>query len=335
MASSILIIYTGGTIGMQQDAETGALRPFDFEHLLAEIPELRKFNYSIDSHSFKRPIDSSNMNPKTWAKLAKLIESNYEAYDGFVVLHGSDTMAYTASALSFMLQNLGKPVILTGSQLPIGVIRTDGKENLITSIEIAAAKEDGLPVVPEVAVYFEYQLYRGNRTTKISASHFEAFLSPNYPVIAEAGIDIAYNHRFIRSVSEGGLKLSTDFCNEVGVLKLYPGIHQSYVQSVLKVPELKAVIIESYGAGNMPTDSWLLNDIKEAVDSGKKVINITQCLKGTVKQGSYETSKKLDKLGVISGRDMTVESAITKTMYLLGSGTSDFETEFSVSLCGE
>ncbi len=335
MASSILIIYTGGTIGMQQDAETGALKPFDFEHLLAEIPELRKFNYSIDSHSFKKPLDSSNMSPKTWAKLARLIETNYDNYDGFVVLHGSDTMAYSASALSFMLQNLSKPVILTGSQLPIGVIRTDGKENLITAIEIAAAKENGKPIVPEVAIYFEYQLYRGNRTTKISASHFEAFLSPNYPVIAEAGIDISYNHQFIKTDRNGELRLSTDFCNQVGVLKLYPGIHQSYVQSVLQVEDLKAVIIESYGAGNMPTDDWLLDDIKSAVQSGKKIINITQCLKGTVKQGSYETSKKLGKLGVISGRDMTIESAITKTMYLLGQGVDDFEAQFAASVCGE
>ena len=335
MATSILLIYTGGTIGMVQDAETGILKPFDFEHLISEIPELKKFDYRIQTHSFKRPLDSSNITDASWVKLARLIADNYDDYDGFVVLHGSDTMAYTASALSFMLGNLTKPVILTGSQLPIGVIRTDGKENLITAVEIAAAHKNGKPVVPEVAVYFEYQLYRGNRTTKISAAHFEAFSSPNYPVLAEAGIDITYNTRYIELPREGDLSLCDALDSRVGVLKIYPGMNEAYASAVFNAPDLQVVILETYGAGNLPTSDWLTRLIGEAIDKGVKMINVTQCLQGRVKQGAYETSSLLAGMGVISGHDMTLEAALTKSMHLLGQKSDQFSEDFQLPICGE
>lgn len=335
MPAKILLIYTGGTIGMSEDVETGVLMPVDFDHLMRQIPELKKFNYQIDSHSFKKPMDSSNMTTNTWAKLASLVYENYEDYDGFVILHGSDTMAYTASALSFMLKNLAKPVILTGSQLPLGMIRTDGKENLITAIEIAAAQKDGLPHVPEVAIYFEYQLYRGNRTSKISATHFEAFESPNYPVLAEAGIDIAFNHEAIKKTPKAPLELCDQFSNEVVILKLFPGISEKVVNSIVTNQDIKVIIIESYGSGNMPSESWFTDQLETANKAGKHVINITQCSRGSVKQGAYETSAALNALNVISGDDMTVEAAVTKAMLLLGSDSKNFKKEFVTPICGE
>tara|TARA_R110002049_G_scaffold305865_2_gene503406 strand:- start:333 stop:1361 length:1029 start_codon:yes stop_codon:yes gene_type:complete len=317
--SSVLLIYTGGTIGMINDAETGELKPFNFNQLFAEIPELKKFEMEIDSYAFEKPIDSSNMNPKIWVELARLIEANYERYDGFVILHGSDTMAYSASALSFMLENLGKPVIFTGSQLPIGTIRTDGKENLITSIEIAGAKENGKPIVPEVAIYFEYALYRGNRTKKISAENFEAFDSPNYPKLAEAGVHIKYNRAAIRHPDLGKkLRVFESWSNNVGFLKLFPGISENFFRNILSQKGLKGIVLETYGSGNAPHEVWLQAALKEAIDNSLVVVNVTQCSSGKVDQRKYETGSHLEKVGVISGKDTTAEAAITKLMLLLG-----------------
>ena len=321
---------------MVKDSDSGLLIPFDFEHLIAQIPEIRNFNFKIDNVPFGEPIDSSNMKPENWSTLAQLIRDNYDQYDGFVVLHGSDTMAYTASALSFMLQNLGKPVILTGSQLPIGVIRTDGKENLITAIEIAAAKnENNEPVVPEVAIYFEYHLYRGNRTTKVSASHFEAFSTPNYPTLAEAGIDINYNFDAIVKPAKGSPQVQLTLEAEIGSIKFFPGIQPAFIEPLMLSEKLKVIVLETYGSGNIPTLPWFEELVSTAIASGKNVVNVTQCLRGTVNQGSYETSSFLQSIGVVSGRDITFEAAITKSMFLLGAGTRDFKSDFTKNICGE
>lgn len=316
--SGILLIYTGGTIGMINDPVTGQLKPFNFARLLDEVPELRKFETNIDTHSFENPIDSSNMHPGTWVKLARLIEKNYNLYDGFVILHGSDTMAYTASALSFMLENLGKPVILTGSQLPIGTIRTDGKENLITAIEIAAAKHNGKPAVPEVSVYFEYRLFRGNRTLKVNAEHFRAFKSPNYPSLVDAGVHLKYNTAAIMPLPKGKLKVFTKLDLNVGILKLFPGITPQLIDAVLGIKDLRGLVLETFGAGNAPTDKWFIKALEKAIKKGLIVLNVTQCYAGRVEQGRYQTSSELKKIGVVGGDEMTTEAAITKLMYLTG-----------------
>lgn len=324
-AAKVLLIYTGGTIGMMQDPRSGELRPFDFKALSDQIPELNKFDIHLEALSFQKPIDSSNMHPRVWIQLAEMIKTNYTKFDGFVILHGSDTMSFTASALSFMLENLSKPVVLTGSQLPIGVIRTDGKENLITAIEIAAAQKNKKALVPEVCIYFEYKLYRGNRTFKYNSQHFDAFKSPNYPALAEAGVAIAYQTTAIRKPGNGKLQISTSLENDIAVLKLFPGISQKITSAILRNKGIKAVVLETFGAGNASTEAWFLNEIKHAINNGIIVLNITQCQEGSVIQGMYETSSQLKKMGVVSGADMTFESAITKLMYLMGKNLSKKE----------
>ncbi len=316
----VLLIYTGGTIGMIRNPETGALENFDFDHLLDEVPELRRFDYDISTYTFQPPIDSSDMGLEHWARLVGIIERNYALFDGFVILHGTDTMAYTASALSFMLENLGKPVILTGSQLPIGMLRTDGKENLISAIEIAAAKrQDGEPMVPEVCIYFKEKLMRGNRTTKINSEQFNAFRSFNYPELATAGIHIRYNTQAIRRPDPTRpFKAHYLVDPNVVVLTLFPGIQQSLVHAVLNIPSLKAVVLRTFGAGNAPQLKWLKEELKAASESGILVVNITQCQSGSVHMGLYETSLPLLDAGVVSGYDSTPECAIAKLMFLLG-----------------
>jgi len=336
--NSILLIYTGGTIGMITDPESGQLRPFDFRHLYDQIPELRKFSVRIDHHSFAKPLDSSNMRPEIWVQLAKLIEKNYDKYQGFVILHGSDTMAFTASALSFMLENLGKPVILTGSQLPIGTIRTDGKENLITSIEIAAMTgRDDKPLVREVCIYFEYRLYRGNRTHKFNSEHFRAFKSPNYPLLAEAGVHLNYNAPAFLPAPKKALKVHTRLEPSIAILKLFPGITPEVVDCILNAKGVKAVVLETFGSGNAQTDAWFVHALEKAIRRGLIVLNITQCSAGSVIQGRYETSSQLARIGVTGGGDMNIEAAVTKLMFLLGQ-TSDRKkiiAQLKVSLRGE
>ena len=317
--SKVLLIYTGGTIGMMHDVATGSLKPFNFKALTNQIPELKKFDVELNSISFKHPIDSSDMQPDVWIEMAQTIQANYSKYDGFVILHGSDTMSFTASALSFMLENLAKPVVLTGSQLPIGTIRTDGKENLITSIEIAAARgKNGKPVISEVCIYFEYKLYRGNRTFKFNSEHFDAFKSPNYPHLAEAGVKIGYNDMAIAAPSKKALKVHTKLNNDIAVLHLFPGISQKMLTSVLTTPGIKAVIMLTFGAGNATTKEWFITELKAAVKKGIVIYNVTQCQQGGVVQGMYQTSAKLKSIGVVSGSDITFEAAVTKLMFLLG-----------------
>jgi L-asparaginase len=335
--SSILLIYTGGTIGMINDPVSGRLKPFNFKRLLDEVPELRKFDIKIDTYSFEKPIDSSDMHPDVWVKLAKLIGGNYNKYDGFVILHGSDTMAFTASALSFMLEDLGKPVILTGSQLPIGTIRTDGKENLITAIEIAGAKRNGKPSVPEVCIYFEFRLFRGNRTLKVNAEHFRAFRSPNYPALADAGVHLKYNDAAIRKHSAGKLKVHSELNLNVAILKLFPGITKQVVEAILEIKGLRAIVLETFGAGNAPTDKWFVKALEKAIKNGLIVLNVTQCDAGRVEQGRYETSSELARIGVVGGADLTTEAALTKLMFLTGKEkkTDKIVRELQADLRGE
>jgi len=323
----VLLVYTGGTIGMMQDVSSKQLKPFDFKHLTDQIPELSRLNVELSSVSFEKPIDSSNMHPEVWVKLARLIEKNYDKYDGFVVLHGSDTMSFTASALSFMLENLGKPVVLTGSQLPIGIIRTDGKENLITAIEIAAAQDEDGPIVPEVCIYFEYQLYRGNRTHKFNSEHFQAFQSPNYPTLAEAGVHIKYNKQAISPKAEKKLRVHYLLDATIAILKIFPGITQHVVEAIVQIKGLKGLIIETYGAGNASTEKWFINCLKQAVDNGLVIFNVTQCNAGGVEQGKYETSAELEKIGIIGGADITTEAAVAKFMYLIANSDSKKEVK--------
>ncbi len=327
--AAILIIYTGGTIGMREDPVTKTLAPMKFGMLMDEIPELNKLGYDISSITFNPPIDSSNMTPAIWAQLARTIQKNYTKYDGFVILHGTDTMSYTASALSYMFENLDKAVIMTGSQLPIGVLRTDGKENLITAVQLAAAKKDGRSIVPEVCVYFDSQLFRGNRTTKKDSAQFSAFASHNYPALAKAGVNIVFNFDKINyPKNKGVLKINTAIDDQVMIIKIFPGLNRQYFESILQLPNIKGVVLESYGSGNMPTSAWLINAIKKASKKGIILMNVSQCPGGKVVMGHYETSMELQKAGVISGADSTVEAAVTKLMFLLGQNLTPEETKY-------
>ncbi len=334
----ILLIYTGGTIGMINDPKTGELKSFNFEMIYNHIPELERINVSLEHRSFKQPVDSSEMNIERWKEIAETIFENYKKYDGFVVLHGSDTMAYTASAISFMLQGLKKPVIFTGSQLPIGTIRTDGKENLITAIEIAALKdENGEAMIQEVAVYFEYSLYRGNRSSKISANEFQAFDSPNYEKLAVAGVNIRFNRDSLYRSNIVKLELFTSFTNKVALLKLYPGISIELYQGLFDYSKVKGVVIESFGSGNGPSDKLLQDLIVGFIAKGGVVLNVTQCSSGSVIQGKYATSSFFAKSGVSSGKDLTTEAALAKMMYLLGKGGTQNEIKENMlkDHCGE
>ncbi len=331
----VLIIYTGGTFGMIHDA-AGTLLPFDFSLILDHLPTLRNLFLEITVIEFEHPIDSSNIDPNHWLAIGQIIQEHYHQQDGFVVLHGTDTMAYTASALSYMLQHLAKPVVFTGAQLPISEPRSDARENLITALEIASAKEDGQSLVPEVCIYFDSELLRGNRAKKAESMHFDAFRSENYPALANAGVKIDYNRSVVRSAATGTLSLLTRFDDHVSILKLFPGISQSSVDAILQTPGLKALILETFGSGNAPTAAWFLGKLKKAIDRGLIVLNISQCPGGMVMQGKYETSRSLMELGVISGGDMTLEAAVTKVMVLLGNYSVD-ETKqrLSISLAGE
>ena len=324
---------------MNRNPLTGALEPFDFEHLLARVPELEQFPTSISTYQFNPPIDSSDMSPRLWTDLVHIITDRYAEFDGFVVLHGTDTMAFTASALSFMLQNLTKPVVLTGSQLPIGQLRTDGKENLITSIEIASARhQDGTAMVPEVCIYFSGHLMRGNRTTKQSADGFNAFESFNYPHLADAGVQIAYHEeRIHRPIFSKPMVPQFRLDSNVVIFSLFPGVREDLIRHIIATPNLRSVVMRTFGSGNAPQSPWLLSTLREAARRGTVVVNISQCLQGCVEMGRYDTGYQLQEAGVVSGRDSTVEAAVTKLMYLQGKYDSNEQVRklMNQSICGE
>ncbi|MEG2614478.1 MAG: type I asparaginase [Alistipes sp.] len=328
MKSSILIIYTGGTIGMKTDPDTGALVPFDFSAIYDEFPSLKRLNVDIDVLALDPVIDSSNVSPANWVELATLIRDNYARYDGFVVLHGTDTMSYTASAMSFMLENLSKPVVFTGSQIPIGVLRTDGRENLITAIEIAGTQLAGRPEVPEVSLYFQNRLFRANRSTKGSAEALNAFRSYNYPPLAEVGVNITYNVPAILKCEDTTpeLRIATHLSDGILVIKIFPGLDERTLRAMLAVEGLKGVVLETFGAGNAPTTDWFIRALEEAIARGIILLNVTQCAGGRVAMELYETGLRLQKAGVLSGCDMTTEAAVAKLMYVLGLGRSADET---------
>lgn len=336
--AKILLIYTGGTIGMIKDPVTNSLKAFNFDQLLSKIPELKLLSHEIETYSFEDPKDSSNFDHTDYIALAKVIEANYDSFDGFVVLHGSDTMSYTASALSFMLENLTKPVIFTGSQLPIGDLRTDAKENLITSIQVAGLHENDKPVIKEVGLYFEYKLYRANRTTKINAEHFEAFESLNYSPLIESGVNLKINRSSLHNVhSKRELKVHHELDNRVMVVKLIPSLAKETFEHILETPHIKGIILETFGSGNSKTDTWFIKALEKAINKGIHIVNVSQCSGGSVEMGKYETSDQLKKIGLIEGKDITTEAAVGKMMYML---TKDleynvFKTIFETSLRGE
>ena len=335
----VLMIYTGGTIGMGRNPATGAFEPLDFNHLVSCLPEFAALETGIDTYQFTPAIDSSDMSPRLWSQLVRIISERYDSYDGFVILHGTDTMAFTASALSFMLENLTKPVILTGSQLPIGQLRTDGKENLITSIEIASAHHgDGTPIVPEVCIYFSGHLLRGNRATKTNADGFNAFESFNYPHLGDAGVNIVYHEEYI---------LKPDFTKpllphfaldpNVIVFTLFPGVQEQIIRHVIEAPELRSMVIRTFGSGNAPHHTWLMHLLKQVTARGITAVNISQCAAGAVEMGRYDTGFQLKKMGVLSGHDSTVESAVTKLMFLQGHYTDSnlVRANMNRNICGE
>lgn len=337
--AKVLLIYTGGTIGMMENAETGALEPFNFSHLRSNVPEIKRLNFSVEIYLFDPPIDSSDVSPEKWQEMGKVIEKHYNGYDGFVILHGTDTMAYTASAMSLMFENLTKPVIFTGSQLPIGKFRTDGKENLITALEIAADKDaSGRPTVPELCIYMQNLLMRGNRTRKVNADNFSAFNSPNYPYLAEAGVDIRYEEKFIlRPDYSKPVNFNYALDHHVVILKLFPGITEDVVKAHLAIPNLKGVVLETYGSGNALGDRWFIDLLRQAVKNGIVIVNVTQCFYGSVEMHRYENGQNLEKVGVISGYDITTEAALAKLMILFGAGKSTEEVNrlMQVALRGE
>lgn len=338
MKPKILIIYTGGTIGMAMDYNSQSLIPFDFENLIKRLPEISLIDCEFDYYSFDEPIDSSNMNPEIWIEIGSVLEEKYNDFDGFVILHGTDTMSYTASALSFMIENLEKPIIFTGSQLPIGELRTDAKENLITSILLASLQKDGKPVIKEVSIYFEYKLFRANRTTKINAENFDAFESPNFPSTGISGVHLDVKEDILFSPKPTGeFYVNKNLDSSVGLLKIYPGIPQKFVENLFNSPDTKAFIIEAYGTGNIFTDQWFVDLLAQKSKEGIHLIINTQCAGGMVEIGRYSTSTPLVKIGVISSYDLTMEAAITKTIYLLGQNLSadDFKKQYETSLKGE